>query len=169
MRNARRRERHANKKRLAPQLSLADARQRRHVCDWDNYTPPQPTFTGKKIYDDISLDVLRNYIDWMPFFNAWEFHGKFPGILSDAVVGEAASSLFADANRNRAVLNIGGIANVTLLGKGDAPVIGFDTGPGNTLLDGWIRSRFLQRRRFPCWTGPKDMTVMVYVLPWQPK
>jgi len=95
--NARRRERHANKKRLAPQLSLADARQRRHLCDWDNYTPPKPTFTGKKVYDDISLDVLRNYIDWMPFFNAWEFHGKFPGILSDPVVGDAASSLFADA------------------------------------------------------------------------
>ncbi len=42
--------------------------------------------------------MLRNYIDWMPFFNAWEFHGKFPGILSDAKVGEAASSLFADAS-----------------------------------------------------------------------
>jgi anhydro-N-acetylmuramic acid kinase len=49
--------------------------------------------------------------------------------------------LFADADRNRAVLNIGGIANVTLLGKRNAPVIGFDTGPGNTLLDGWIRSQ----------------------------
>ena len=49
--------------------------------------------------------------------------------------------LFADADRNRAVLNIGGIANVTLLGNRDAPVVGFDTGPGNTLLDGWIRSQ----------------------------
>jgi 5-methyltetrahydrofolate--homocysteine methyltransferase len=96
--NARRRERHAGKTRLAPQLSLTDARQRQHLCDWDNYVPPAPTFTGTKVYDDIDLDVLRNYIDWMPFFNAWEFHGKFPGILSDAVVGEAASSLFADAN-----------------------------------------------------------------------
>jgi 5-methyltetrahydrofolate--homocysteine methyltransferase len=51
------------------------------------------------VFDDIGLDVLRNYIDWMPFFNAWEFHGKFPGILSDAKVGEAASSLFKDASR----------------------------------------------------------------------
>jgi len=41
--------------------------------------------------------VLRDYIDWMPFFNAWEFHGKFPQILNDATVGEAASSLFSDA------------------------------------------------------------------------
>ena len=97
--NERRRERHASKKRLAPQLSLAEARARRHDCDWDNYVPPRPAFTGAKVLDSIRLEVLRNYIDWMPFFNAWEFHGKFPGILSDQVVGEAASSLFADANK----------------------------------------------------------------------
>jgi 5-methyltetrahydrofolate--homocysteine methyltransferase len=42
--------------------------------------------------------VLKNYIDWMPFFNAWEFHGKFPGVLSDPVVGEAARTLFSDAS-----------------------------------------------------------------------
>ena len=95
--NARRRERHASKNRLSPQLSLSDARARRHLCNWDNYTPPTPTFTGTRVIDDISLDGLLNYIDWMPFFNAWEFHGKFPAILSDAVVGEAASNLFADA------------------------------------------------------------------------
>jgi len=95
--NARRRERHANKSRLSPQLSLREARERRHVCDWNNYAPPTPSFTGKRVIDDLSLEVLRDYIDWMPFFNAWEFHGKFPGILSDATVGEAASTLFGDA------------------------------------------------------------------------
>jgi 5-methyltetrahydrofolate--homocysteine methyltransferase len=96
--NARRRERHANKSRLAPQLSLRDARQRRHKVDWQDYQPPAPSFTGARVFDDIGLEELTKYIDWMPFFNAWEFHGKFPGVLSDAVVGEAASSLFADAN-----------------------------------------------------------------------
>jgi 5-methyltetrahydrofolate--homocysteine methyltransferase len=96
--NARRRERHAKKSRLSPQLSIREARERRHQCNWDNYTPPVPSFTGTRVIDDISLDVLRNYIDWMPFFNAWEFHGKFPGILSDVTVGAAASSLFADAS-----------------------------------------------------------------------
>ena len=98
--NARRRERHASKTRLSPQLSLTDAQQRRQRCDWDTYVPPAPTFTGTRVYDDIGLDVLRNYIDWMPFFNAWEFHGKFPGILSDAVVGEAASSLVRRCERD---------------------------------------------------------------------
>ena len=95
--NQRRRENHANKKRLAPQLSLAEARNRRHRCDWDNYQPPVPSFTGTRVYDDINLKTVREYIDWMPFFNAWEFHGKFPQILSDARFGEAASSLYADA------------------------------------------------------------------------
>ncbi len=95
--NERRREQHSKKKRLSPQLSIAAARQRRHKCDWASYVPPVPTFSGKRILKDINLDELRNYIDWMPFFNAWEFHGKFPNILSDAIVGDAASSLYADA------------------------------------------------------------------------
>lgn len=95
--NARRRDQHANKKRLAPQLSLQQARARKHQCDWNNYAAPAPTFTGTRVFDDIALNELREYIDWMPFFNAWEFHGKFPQILSDATVGEAASSLFDDA------------------------------------------------------------------------
>ncbi len=97
--NARRRDQHANKKRLAPQLSINQARERNHECDWSNYAPPRPTFEGKRVFDNIDLAVLRDYIDWMPFFNAWEFHGKFPQILSDKIVGEAATSLFDDAKR----------------------------------------------------------------------
>ena len=96
--NARRRDQHANKKRLAPQLSLNEARAQKHQCDWSDYEPPQPRFTGTRVLDDIDLNELREFIDWMPFFNAWEFHGKYPQILSDAKVGEAATSLFNDAN-----------------------------------------------------------------------
>ena len=95
--NARRRDQHANKKRLKPQVSLAQARERKFDIDWENYSAPAPTFTGSRVFDDIDLAELRDYIDWMPFFNAWEFHGKFPQILEDATVGEAASSLFDDA------------------------------------------------------------------------
>ena len=96
--NAKRRERHAGKSRLAPQLSLQQARANKHFCNWNEYTAPQPAFTGIQVIDDIDLGTLRNYIDWMPFFNAWEFHGKFPQVLSDATVGEAARSLFSDAS-----------------------------------------------------------------------
>jgi len=75
--NASRRERHANKTRLSPQLSLSAARERKFQCDWDNYEPPVPLSMGKQVFDDIDLSALREYIDWMPFFNAWEFHGSF--------------------------------------------------------------------------------------------
>jgi 5-methyltetrahydrofolate--homocysteine methyltransferase len=96
--NARRRDRHAGKNRLAPSLSLLQARDNRFRIDWQAYTPPAPTFIGTRVFDDVDLAELRSYIDWMPFFNAWEFHGTYPGILSDRNVGEAARALFGDAS-----------------------------------------------------------------------
>jgi 5-methyltetrahydrofolate--homocysteine methyltransferase len=54
---------------------------------------------GVRSFDDYPLNELVPYIDWMPFFNAWEFAGKFPDLLQDPVVGEAASGLYADATR----------------------------------------------------------------------
>ena len=95
--NARRREQHAGKSRLAPQLALTAARARREAIDWSAYEPPVPEFTGPRAFAELPLTTLVPYIDWMPFFNAWEFHGKFPAILEDAVVGSAASSLYRDA------------------------------------------------------------------------
>jgi 5-methyltetrahydrofolate--homocysteine methyltransferase len=97
--NERRREQHRNKGAKAPQLSLSQARAKKFKIDWAAYAPPVPTFLGLKTFDDYSLRELVPYIDWMPFFNAWEFAGKFPDILQDKIVGEAASSLYADATR----------------------------------------------------------------------
>src|SRR6185436_7038754 len=54
------------------------------------YVPPVPRFLGVRVFDDYSLEDLTRYIDWMPFFNAWEFGGKFPDILTDAKVGKQA-------------------------------------------------------------------------------
>jgi 5-methyltetrahydrofolate--homocysteine methyltransferase len=95
----RRREQHRNKAVKAPQLSLAQARAKKFKIDWAAYTPPVPGFLGVKAFDDYPLQELLPYIDWMPFFNAWEFAGKFPDILADKVVGEAARGLYADATR----------------------------------------------------------------------
>ncbi len=95
----RRREQHRNKSAKAPQLSLLQARARKHRIDWPGYAPPVPRFLGARAFDDYPLDELRPYIDWMPFFNAWEFAGKFPDILEDPLVGEAARGLYADATR----------------------------------------------------------------------
>jgi 5-methyltetrahydrofolate--homocysteine methyltransferase len=95
----RRREQHAAKKVKAPQVSLAAARANRHPIDWTAYAPVAPRVPGVQRFDDYSLSELLGYLDWMPFFNAWEFTGRFPDILTDPVVGEAASNLYADARR----------------------------------------------------------------------
>jgi 5-methyltetrahydrofolate--homocysteine methyltransferase len=95
----RRREQHRNKSVKAPQLSLNQARAKKFKIDWATYTPPVPSFVGVRTFEDYPLDELMPYIDWMPFFNAWEFAGRFPDVLTDPVVGEAASNLYADARR----------------------------------------------------------------------
>src|SRR5277367_986080 len=93
----RRRVQHRSKGAKAPQLSLLQAHAKKFKVDWAAYAPPVPTFLGTRVFEDYPLDDLIPYIDWMPFFNAWEFAGKFPDILQDKVVGEAARGLYADA------------------------------------------------------------------------
>jgi 5-methyltetrahydrofolate--homocysteine methyltransferase len=95
----RRREQHAGKKLKVPELSLAAARANRRPLDWTAYAPVAPRLPGVHRFADYPLAELLGYIDWMPFFNAWEFAGRFPDILTDPVVGEAASNLYADARR----------------------------------------------------------------------
>jgi 5-methyltetrahydrofolate--homocysteine methyltransferase len=95
----RRREQHAAKTVKVPEAPLAAARANRRPIDWANYSAPAPRVPGVQRFDDYPLSELLGYIDWMPFFNAWEFAGKFPDILSDPVVGEAASNLYADARK----------------------------------------------------------------------
>jgi 5-methyltetrahydrofolate--homocysteine methyltransferase len=95
----RRREQHAAKKVKVPEASLEAARANHARIDWKAYAPLAPRVPGVQRFDDYPLGQLLGYIDWMPFFNAWEFSGKFPDILSDPVVGEAASNLYADARR----------------------------------------------------------------------
>ncbi|MDE2308885.1 MAG: methionine synthase, partial [Xanthomonadaceae bacterium] len=91
------RERHRNRgpgKQLVP---LEKARAQRFRCDWAAYQPPQPKRPGITVFDDYDLATLRRYIDWTPFFQAWELAGHYPAILTDAVVGKQASELFRDA------------------------------------------------------------------------
>jgi 5-methyltetrahydrofolate--homocysteine methyltransferase len=95
----RRREQHAGKHVKAPRVSLVDARANGPKLDWTSYRPPVPRFLGVRGFDNYPLEELTRYIDWMPFFHAWEFAGKFPDILTDPVIGDAASSLYADARR----------------------------------------------------------------------
>ncbi|MEJ0087463.1 MAG: methionine synthase [Pseudomonadota bacterium] len=102
--NIRRREQHAGKKIKGAQLTLGQARANRFSCDWANYNPPVPRFLGAKVFEDVPLSALTPYIDWMPFFNAWEFTGRFPDVLSDPLRGPAATSLYKDAQEMLATI-----------------------------------------------------------------
>jgi 5-methyltetrahydrofolate--homocysteine methyltransferase len=97
--HATRRAQHAGKTARGPALGLGEARARRAVPDWAAYRPTVPRFLGTRILEDIPLRDLLRYVDWMPFFNAWEFSGTFPAILEDPVRGEAARQLWDDAQR----------------------------------------------------------------------
>ncbi|GAB4462132.1 MAG: methionine synthase [Armatimonadaceae bacterium] len=92
------REAFAEKRRDKKMLSLADARANRTEIEWKAEDIAVPEFTGTKVLDDYPLEILREYIDWNPFFLTWELHGKYPKIFDDPVVGEEATKLFADAN-----------------------------------------------------------------------
>ncbi|MGH8316437.1 MAG: methionine synthase [Steroidobacteraceae bacterium] len=95
----RRREQHAGKRLKAPELSIAQARANRRRIEWASYAPAAPRVPGVRAFVKYPLAELLGYIDWMPFFNAWELTGKFPEVLTDPKVGEAASNLYADARR----------------------------------------------------------------------
>jgi 5-methyltetrahydrofolate--homocysteine methyltransferase len=95
----RRREQHAGRSVKQPALSIEQARADRRRIDWTAWRPTVPRLLGVQSFEDYPLDELLPYVDWMPFFNAWEFSGKFPDVLTDSVVGEAASQLYADARR----------------------------------------------------------------------
>ncbi len=79
-------------------LTIEQARANKLQLDWSKYTPAKPNFIGTKTID-VAIADLVDYIDWTPFFNSWELYGKYPAILTDEVVGEQATSLFADAQK----------------------------------------------------------------------
>ncbi len=78
-------------------VSITEARANHGQPDFSDYTPPKPTFTGTKVFDDYPLGKLVDQIDWTPFFRTWELAGNYPAILEDKVVGASASGLFKDA------------------------------------------------------------------------
>ena len=90
------REGYLNRSRDKNYLSIEDARKNKLQLNWDNFNPVKPNFIGTKTVE-VDLSELVDFIDWTPFFNSWELYGKYPAILTDEVVGEQATNLFADA------------------------------------------------------------------------
>jgi len=88
---------HARGKAEKSRTSLAQARANRLQLDWAAHVPPRPTFLGTRAFRAYDLAELARYIDWTPFFQAWELKGPYPRILEDDKYGEAARHLFEDA------------------------------------------------------------------------
>ncbi|NII24832.1 methionine synthase [Pseudoflavitalea sp. X16] len=88
-----------NKKSAKQYLPFDQAQKNKVKIDWDSFTPVKPTFTGTKVFEQYDLQEIAEYIDWGPFFIAWELHGKFPQILKDEKVGKEATKLYEDAKK----------------------------------------------------------------------
>ncbi len=89
----------ANRKIIKNYLPFSEAQQNGATINWDNFVPVTPTFTGTKIFENYDLPEIAEYIDWQPFFIAWEMHGKFPALLKDEIIGKEATKLYNDAKK----------------------------------------------------------------------
>lgn len=127
------REDHAKRGGEKAHLSIEKARQNKAKIDWTNFKATKPQFLGTRVYDDYDLADIARYIDWTPFFQTWQLHGKFPKIFEDKVVGVEAMKLYEDA----AVLLGEIIRDKSLKAKA---VIGF--WPANSIEDDIVLHHF---------------------------
>ncbi|WP_199405200.1 methionine synthase [Corallincola holothuriorum] len=89
---------HARKQGQTKSVSLAAARANQFTTDWENYTPPVPKQLGVTVLEQVDLSLLRDYIDWTPFFMTWQMKGKYPSIFTEDEQGQEAKRIFDDAN-----------------------------------------------------------------------
>ncbi len=133
----------ANKKTFKQYQKYADAKNNGARIDWENYTPMPPTFTGTKIFNTYDLAEIAEYIDWQPFFIAWELHGKFPQILTDEVVGKQATELYNDAKvLLKQIIDEKWVNAKGVIGFWEAERIAADT----VLIDNKIHLEFLRQQ-----------------------
>jgi len=92
------REDHASRQLAKAMLPYPDAKLNAFKYDWKGYNSHRPSFLGLKIFDDFPVRDLIDYIDWSPFFHAWEIKGKYPEIFESPTFGREARKLFDDAN-----------------------------------------------------------------------
>jgi 5-methyltetrahydrofolate--homocysteine methyltransferase len=153
-----------NKRTVKQFMPFADAQKNPSQIDWENYNPVRPTFTGTKIFTNYSLAEIAEYIDWKPFFIAWELHGNFPQILTDEVVGKQATDLYNDAKKLLKQI----IDENWLQAKG---VIGFweaeRTAPDTVLINKNIELQFLRQQAKKA-AGQPNLSLADFVKPSSP-
>ncbi|MCE7064469.1 methionine synthase [Dyadobacter sp. CY326] len=136
------REDHAKRGGEKAHVAIGKARENKAKIDWSSFQATKPQFLGTRVYDDYSLADIAKYIDWTPFFQTWQLHGKYPKIFEDKVVGAEATRLYEDA----AVLLGEIIRDKTLKAKA---VIGF--WPANAIQDDIVLHHFEEAtREVPC-------------------
>ncbi|MFN8354841.1 MAG: methionine synthase [Spirosomataceae bacterium] len=136
------REEHARRKQDKNLLTIEEARQNKVAIDWSAFEATKPQFLGTRVFEEYDLAQIAAYIDWTPFFQTWQLHGKYPAIFDDAIVGAEAQKLFDDANN--LLLDI--INNKSLKAKA---VVGFF--PANSIEDDIVLHDFEEIvREIPC-------------------
>jgi 5-methyltetrahydrofolate--homocysteine methyltransferase len=93
------REDHAGRRKDKNYITIEKARKNKTKIDWSTTKVTEPSFIGNKYFKEYPLDEIAPYIDWTPFFQTWELHGKYPKILTDEVVGVEATKLYNDAQK----------------------------------------------------------------------
>ncbi len=162
------RERHKGRQAKIQWLSLQQARENAIRIDWSSYTPPVPKKLGIQVFDDYPLEELRDYIDWTPFFVAWELAGRFPRILDDEIVGQEARTLYDDAQAmlNRLIAEkwlsargVIGLFPANSVGEDDIEIYADDTRHGELTV---IHSLRQQQQKPP---GQANFALADYIAP----
>ncbi len=150
-----------NKRTVKQFMPFANAQKNGVQINWKNYHPVTPTFTGTKKFYNYSLAEIAEYIDWKPFFIAWELHGNFPQILTDEVVGKQATDLYIDAKKLLKQI----IDENWLQAKG---VIGFweaeRTAPDTVLINKNIELQFLRQQSKKA-AGQPNLSLADFICP----
>ena len=141
-----------NKKSVKNYLPFTEAQKNGAKVSWENFSPVTPTFIGTKTFEDYDLNEIEKYIDWQPFFIAWEMHGKFPQILKDTIIGIEATKLYNDAKALlKKIINEKWLTAKGVIGFWNANKIAPDTievtAPSNSPEGGeWVRLEFLRQQ-----------------------
>lgn len=162
------RERFANKSSQLELMDIDKAREHGLQIDWQASDIVKPQHMGITVIDDVTLDMLVDYIDWTPFFHAWELRGKYPRILKDPTVGEHASSLFADAQGMlKEMVSSGSVSCKGVIGLFEANSINHDDiaiyGNASDSSDAEILHCLRQQRVFP--DGRPNLCLADFIAP----
>ncbi len=162
------RERHKGRQARTEWVTLAASRKNKLAADWRAYNPPAPKQLGVFMFADYSLEELSHYIDWTPFFIAWELAGRYPRILDDVTVGDAARRLFRDAQVMLAQLveekwlrasGVIGLFPANTVGEDDIEIYTDETRSGELTVIHFLRQ---QQRRPP---GQPNLALADFVAP----